>query len=149
MHRKLLNPSFSTKSVLSFVNTFNDNIKNLIEKVQEYEGAEFNLLEPMIQLTLDNVCDTSIGVKIDALKNNFQLNKYLQRVVEIVTERQINILYQIPIYFYFTKTRRDDVRARAWLMTFIRGVSLAISLFSVKLFYFNDLKVDREARKVV
>lgn len=109
---------------MSFINIFNENIKNLIEKVQKYNRTEFNLLEPMIQVTLDNVCDTSIGVKIDALKNNFPLNKYLQRVVEIVTERQITILYQIPIYFYFTKTRRDDVHARAWLMKFVRDVSV-------------------------
>lgn len=109
--------------MLSFVPAFNNNIKNLIEKVREYNGTEFNILEPMIQLTLDTVCDTSIGVKIDALKNNFPLNQYLQRVVEIVTERQITILYQIPIYYYFTKTRRDDVRARAWLMKFVRDVS--------------------------
>uniref|UniRef100_A0A336LZM6 CSON009225 protein n=1 Tax=Culicoides sonorensis TaxID=179676 RepID=A0A336LZM6_CULSO len=120
LHRKLINPAFGNKAVFNFIPIFNQNIINLIEKVQEFNGTEFNLLEPMIQVTLDNVCDSSIGVKIEAVKNNFPLNEYLQKIVEIVADRQLNLLYQIPFYYYFTKKKKEDDHARAWIMKFVR-----------------------------
>ncbi|KAI8428536.1 hypothetical protein MSG28_007305 [Choristoneura fumiferana] len=86
--RKILLPAFSPKIVDSFVPVFVDQSRKLAEKLEERAGENKFSAWPFISsYTLDSVCETALGVKINAQGNDkspflVELNSILQLACE-------------------------------------------------------------------
>nr|XP_018912197.1 PREDICTED: cytochrome P450 4C1-like [Bemisia tabaci] len=74
--RKLLTPSFHFNILSRFCDAFTDNSLTLVEKVHEAGGVSIDVFKLMGLIALDNLCDTAMGVKIDALRDPKNL-KYI------------------------------------------------------------------------
>uniref|UniRef100_A0A0K8TUH6 Cytochrome p450 n=1 Tax=Epiphyas postvittana TaxID=65032 RepID=A0A0K8TUH6_EPIPO len=86
--RKILLPAFSPKIVDSFVPVFAAQSVKLAEKLGEKAGEKkFSIWPYLSSYTLDSVCETALGVKINAQEDDkspflVELNRLLQLVCE-------------------------------------------------------------------
>ena len=83
-HRKLLNPTFFVKVINTFLPTFNEKSKKMIDVFdRNYVGkTEFNAFEPISLFILEALLSTTIGLNKDI--QNEKNNKYLNDVHMLV-----------------------------------------------------------------
>ncbi|XP_063709158.1 cytochrome P450 4c21-like [Culicoides brevitarsis] len=113
VHRKLLNPAFGVGAVHSFIPVFDQCSKEFAKILEPHiDGKEFDLLDYSVKATLDSICATSFGVKVDAQKKKLEFNKYLQRVHEIVAMRVTKIQLRPDFVFRFTKYFKENIHVR-------------------------------------
>ncbi|CAB3243897.1 unnamed protein product [Arctia plantaginis] len=68
--RKILVPVFSPKIVENFVKVFAEQSRKLVKKLSSYtDKGKINMWPFLSSYTLDSVCETTIGVKINAQDN--------------------------------------------------------------------------------
>nr|XP_018915053.1 PREDICTED: cytochrome P450 4C1-like [Bemisia tabaci] len=67
--RKLITPAFHFAMLNNFSETLIDNTVALIKKLREESSDAINVFKMMHLIALDNICETAMGIKIDALNN--------------------------------------------------------------------------------
>nr|CAD7448371.1 unnamed protein product [Timema bartmani] len=66
-HRKIITPTFHFSILEDFMDIFNSNGRKLVEKLQkEVNGPEFDLYTYVTLCALDIICETAMGIKINA-----------------------------------------------------------------------------------
>ncbi len=60
-HRKLIAPAFHMNVLKSFMNTFNDNSRNVIRRLKKEIGKEFDVHDYMSEATVDILLETAMG----------------------------------------------------------------------------------------
>lgn len=67
VHRKLLNPTIQNFRILSsFYPIFNRNMRIMVERMQaRCGGGQFDAYEPMEACSLDMICETTFGIKMN------------------------------------------------------------------------------------
>ncbi|CAG5035855.1 unnamed protein product [Parnassius apollo] len=99
--RKILIPAFSPKIVENFVEVFSEQSEKLAVKLKAVEGCGQVRAWPFLSTyTLDAVCETAMGIKINAQDNpNAPFLKAMQIMLNLVTER-ISHLWLQPDWLY-------------------------------------------------
>ncbi|XP_073951074.1 cytochrome P450 4d2-like [Choristoneura fumiferana] len=127
--RKILLPAFSPKIVDSFVPVFVDQSRKLAEKLEERAGENKFSAWPFISsYTLDSVCETALGVKINAQGNDkspflVELNSILQ----LACERIFHLWLQPDwLYKLFPQHKKHEHSVKA-LHSFTNDVSTVIN----------------------
>ncbi|XP_053691052.1 cytochrome P450 4c21-like [Sabethes cyaneus] len=68
--RRIIGPTFDFKMMEHFLPVFNHESDRLVEKLNVHlDGKEFNILSYIALNMLDNICETSMGVTINAMDN--------------------------------------------------------------------------------
>jgi len=67
--RKVLTPTFHFKILDQFVKTFEKCGDQLTKKLSEFDGKALDVYPILKMYALDNICETSMGVEINALSN--------------------------------------------------------------------------------
>ncbi|KAJ8732610.1 hypothetical protein PYW07_015209 [Mythimna separata] len=99
--RKILVPAFSPKIVENFVYVFAEQSQKLVKQLASAAGkGTFSIWPYLGSYTLDSVCETAMGVKINAQENPDQpfLNA-MSRVLNLVCERIFHLWLQ-PDWMY-------------------------------------------------
>ncbi|XP_068914670.1 cytochrome P450 4C1-like [Tenebrio molitor] len=79
-HRKLIGPTFNQQILNSFVSTFGHYSNILVEKLKGTVGKGCVDLYPIFsQCTLDIVCDTTMGTKVNAMDEGSQYMLWISR----------------------------------------------------------------------
>ncbi|XP_055948472.1 cytochrome P450 4V2-like isoform X2 [Argiope bruennichi] len=107
--RKLLMPCFNLTVLRGFLSLFNEHSQKLVEILQERTKEEFTYIETPITLaTMDIICETMFGVKINALRNdNPPFVRSVQRLLEILLARIYKIWYWPNWTFYLSKDGKE------------------------------------------
>ncbi|CAI5450589.1 unnamed protein product [Caenorhabditis angaria] len=77
-HRKMLTPTFHFAKLEGYFEVFNTECQILIEQIEKFaeSGESFNIFPYVKRCLLDIICETAMGIKIDA-QNNHE-HKYIQ-----------------------------------------------------------------------
>ncbi|XP_034474902.1 probable cytochrome P450 4ac1 isoform X1 [Drosophila innubila] len=107
--RKLLTPAFHFNILQSFLDIFKEETHKLICELQEKVDVELELNQIIPQFTLNNVCETALGVKLDDMIGSAQYRKSMHAVEEVMVERICNPLFFLELYFYIYGSYRKHV----------------------------------------
>lgn len=104
-HRKIINPSFSSNILKTFVPQMNKACKLMIENLKtELNKKSFNFYQNAVCCTLDMICFTAMGVEMDIQKNKDKTFLNAQtRMFEVVTQRMFNPILRSNFLFRFSK----------------------------------------------
>ncbi|CAG7730619.1 unnamed protein product, partial [Allacma fusca] len=108
-HRKLLTPAFHFKILANFQPIFDDNSKVLVNVLKKLEGKECEIQGIINRCTLDVICETAMGKKINSLldENNPFLRATL-RESELIWMRTTKPWLQSPIIWnYLSKFGKE------------------------------------------
>ncbi|CAK1604022.1 unnamed protein product [Parnassius mnemosyne] len=99
--RKILIPAFTPKIVESFVEVFSEQSEKLVVQLKEVEGCgQVSVWRFLSTYTLDAVCETAMGIKINAQENpNAPFLRAMQIMLNLVTERIFHLWLQ-PDWLY-------------------------------------------------
>ncbi|KAI5643798.1 cytochrome p450 domain-containing protein [Phthorimaea operculella] len=94
--RKILVPAFSPKIVENFVEVFSEQSRILVDKLADKADlSRFSIWPYLSTYTLDSVCDTAMGVKVNAQNNpNTPFLLALTKVLNLSCERIFHLWLQ-------------------------------------------------------
>ncbi|CAG9861488.1 unnamed protein product [Phyllotreta striolata] len=95
-HRKLISPTFNQQILDSFVEVFSEQADVLVGNLEKHAGkGEFDVFHAISTCTLDIICETAMGVKVNAQTTDALYTQWTDRMMEIVLLR-IFILWYHP-----------------------------------------------------
>lgn len=98
--RKVLTPAFHFKILEQFIEVFDKNSEIFVENISNFGVAEFDIFPLITLCALDVICQTSMGVGVNAQKNaDSKYVKAVQGVSGIISVRHFNFLYRNNIIF--------------------------------------------------
>ena len=98
--RKVLTPAFHFKILEQFVEVFDKNSEILVENISKIGVKEFDIFPLITLCALDVICQTSMGVEVNAQKNSD--SEYVQAVKglsRVISSRFLNAVYRSNIIF--------------------------------------------------
>ncbi|KAM8716413.1 hypothetical protein ACLKA7_003311 [Drosophila subpalustris] len=107
--RKLLTPAFHFNILQNFLDIFKEESHKLINVLKEKTDVELELSQIVPQFTLNNVCETALGVKLDDMIGGAQYRKSIHLLEEVMVERICNPLLYLKPYFYLYGNYRKHV----------------------------------------
>uniref|UniRef100_A0A1B0DNC0 Cytochrome P450 n=1 Tax=Phlebotomus papatasi TaxID=29031 RepID=A0A1B0DNC0_PHLPP len=117
VHRKLLNPTFSLKILQTYMPIFNKEVKVLVSRLKELTNKKdaTDIYTYMDALTLDVVCQTTMGTEMHIQKNqNIEYLDAGNNLLSIITTRMFNpLLHWDWIFrltpFYWVEKKSSDI----------------------------------------
>ncbi|XP_071440746.1 cytochrome P450 4C1-like [Hetaerina americana] len=113
-HRKLLTPAFHFKILEEFIPIFMEKSLSLVEKlkVEAASGKSFNIV-PIISLcTLDLICESAMGIKLDPQdKSQQEYVSAIHTLGDIVYYRSMRPWLFSEYVFSFTKRSKEQNKA--------------------------------------
>ncbi|KAH8404761.1 hypothetical protein KR222_000529 [Zaprionus bogoriensis] len=107
--RKLLTPTFHFNVLQNFLDIFKQESHKLITVLQQHVNEELKLNHVVPQFTLNNVCETALGVKLDDISGGERYRRAIHELEEVIVERLCNPLLYFPAYFYFYGSYRKQI----------------------------------------
>uniref|UniRef100_A0A182JM22 Uncharacterized protein n=1 Tax=Anopheles atroparvus TaxID=41427 RepID=A0A182JM22_ANOAO len=101
--RKIITPTFHFKILEGFASVFNREVSVLVDRLRPYadSGQEFDIYEPISLYALDSICETSMGVSINAQHNpSNQYVRDVKRMSELILLRIFHLLGSFPRTFW-------------------------------------------------
>ncbi|XP_050343067.1 cytochrome P450 4d2-like isoform X3 [Nymphalis io] len=94
--RKIIIPAFSPKIIENFFDVFSEHSVKLVEKLANKTGTGyFSIYSYLTAYTLDSVCETAMGVKLNAQNNsNSPFVTSLNQVLAIICKRIFHLWLQ-------------------------------------------------------
>ena len=106
----MITPTFHFRILDQFIPLINEHSQLLIKKLKETKQPD-DITPLIIRCTLSAICETSMGVKVNALENpDLDYVKAITFVGEIMVFRFINLLYRFDFTFYKTKLGKEYVK---------------------------------------
>lgn len=104
-HRKMLTPAFHFKILDEFVQVFNKNGEIFCETLSKIpEDKVFNVYEYVKMYALDNICETAMGVSINAQKNpNSAYIKAVKDLCTVAFKRMRTLWLRVDFLYQMTK----------------------------------------------
>ncbi|PSN53242.1 Cytochrome P450 4C1 [Blattella germanica] len=111
--RRLITPAFHFKILEQFIDVFNSNMELFISKLAPHaeNGEEFNIYPYITMYALDNICETSMGQKVNAqIDNNSEYVNALRRMCDLIMYRSFRPWLYSDILFSFTSLAKVQNR---------------------------------------
>ncbi|CAH0548829.1 unnamed protein product [Brassicogethes aeneus] len=110
-HRKLIRPTFNQRILDQFVEIFSEQCGVLMKCLGKEVGKEVDLFHYLTKLTLDVLCETAMGIKVNAQTTDSVFGKWIDRAMEITMFRMLNVWYHFDFIFNFTPLKKeyDDI----------------------------------------
>ncbi|XP_055633730.1 uncharacterized protein LOC129774058 [Toxorhynchites rutilus septentrionalis] len=114
VHRKVLNPTFNTRILNSFIPIFNDCVAKMIRSMKEHAepGKALNILEYTSPCTLGMICRTSLGGKVLEREGTAEFIEGLEIILRNVGLRMFNANLYPEWVYRFTRFYRWEMDAR-------------------------------------
>ncbi|XP_061388493.1 cytochrome P450 4e2-like [Musca vetustissima] len=124
-HRKMITPSFHFKILQDFHEVMNTNSSKFIEKLREVSQGDniFDFQGMVNYLTLDVICDTAMGVNINAMDNpHTEFAKAVEFICLNINMRAFNPLKRKHVTYQFFPDFKEYCRALKVLKEFTYDV---------------------------
>nr|ARG41825.1 cytochrome P450 CYP4G100 [Bactrocera dorsalis] len=119
-HRKMIAPTFHQSILKSFVPTFVQHSKNVVERMAKEVGKEFDIHDYMSQTTVEILLSTAMGVKkVPEGNKSFEYAKAVVDMCDIIHKRQVKVLYRLDSIYNMTKMRQKGDK----MMNIILGMT--------------------------
>jgi len=111
-HRKLFTPAFHFKILEEFVEVFGSKGSILREKLEKHVNGPGFDIRPYISLyTLDIICETAMGVQVNAQKNSdSEYVRAVQGVADIVMRRTFSPWFHLDFLFRPTPLAKEQAK---------------------------------------
>ncbi|XP_075157442.1 cytochrome P450 4d1-like isoform X2 [Haematobia irritans] len=125
--RRLLTNAFHFNILNDFIKTFDAISRILIEKLnlhsQRYGDHHLHLFELISLCTLDVICESAMGVSVNAQTNaDSEYVRAVKTIATVLHKRMFDILYRFNLTYRFTKLAREEKKALAVLHGFTEKV---------------------------
>nr|QST15016.1 CYP4AP3 protein [Diaphanosoma celebensis] len=124
--RRLLTPAFHFNIMEDFFDTFNEQSSILCDKIGkmcEAKGAvEVNVEELTSLCTLDIICETAMGCKVNAQHHESEYVRAVQSMSKLLMKRQISLLSRIDFIYQLTPTGKEYYKTLKTLLDFTEQV---------------------------
>ncbi|XP_054286450.1 cytochrome P450 4C1-like [Macrosteles quadrilineatus] len=104
--RRLLTPAFHVKVLENFITIFEKNGAILVENLLKNKDKEFDLMPLVSPCSLDIICETAMGFKVNAQQGDSKYLEALDEVSEIVANRNFNFLQRSFLFPLLPTGRR-------------------------------------------
>ncbi|CAB0030573.1 unnamed protein product [Trichogramma brassicae] len=102
-HRKIIAPTFHLNVLKSFVPLFFENSIDLVNRLKNEVGKEFDCHDYMSSVTVDILLETAMGVRgTQKEKSSFDYAVAVMKMCNIIHQRQYNFLLRLDSMFQFT-----------------------------------------------
>lgn len=105
--RKALTPSFHFQILEDFMDVFNEQSRILINKLNKHGCNPINIEPEMSKFTIDVLCETGMGVKLEAQTKDSQYLLATNRLKYISHARMMSPINSIPFLFQFTQLSKE------------------------------------------
>ncbi|KAF5272199.1 hypothetical protein FQA39_LY01281 [Lamprigera yunnana] len=103
-HRKIINPAFNQKILDTFMHIFvNQSIVLIDQLSKEVDGGVFNVHRYISRCSLDIICETAMGVTVDAQTKPSKLLHEIRRAAQVLVERALRVWLHPQIIFNHTE----------------------------------------------
>ncbi|XP_077290548.1 cytochrome P450 4C1-like isoform X2 [Arctopsyche grandis] len=123
-HRKMLLPTFNQRLLNGFIDVFANQCNILITKLEDKIGTgQFDVFKYISSCTLDIICETAMGVKVNAQGNTN--NSYIQAGIgemQLICKRMYQIWLQPQWLFNLTKYAKIEKENIKILHDFTKAV---------------------------
>ncbi|XP_046978516.1 cytochrome P450 4g15-like [Vanessa cardui] len=102
-HRKMIAPTFHINILKSFVGIFNQNSKNVVEKMRGETGKVFDVHDYMSGVTVDILLETAMGITKDTQDDaGFDYAMAVMKMCDIIHQRHYKFWLRFDSVFKFT-----------------------------------------------
>uniref|UniRef100_U5EVJ2 Putative cytochrome n=1 Tax=Corethrella appendiculata TaxID=1370023 RepID=U5EVJ2_9DIPT len=125
-HRKILTPTFHFSILDTFCSVFSENSSILVDCLRKYSntGQSFDVFPYVARSTLDIICETAMGVKVNAQNENVE-NEYVKAVHEasiLSLVRAVKPWLYPNLLFTLSSTGAKQKQVLSILHSFTEGV---------------------------
>ncbi|KAI8118596.1 putative cytochrome P450 4ac1 [Lucilia cuprina] len=106
--RKILTPAFHFNVLQSFNEIFKEESVKLLKKLQKLENNKIDVADIITEFTLNNICETALGVKLDDISGSEEYRKTIHDIETTVVHRLCNpLLYYKGLFYLFGEYRKQ------------------------------------------
>ncbi|KAL3280353.1 hypothetical protein HHI36_017842 [Cryptolaemus montrouzieri] len=106
-NRKIINPMFNQKRLDSFIQIFSKQAKTCLEIMKQKAGDKTLDIFPIISAcNIDTICETTMGISVNAQKSSNHFGILLDRIMEIVMLKMAIFWYHCDLIFKRTKHQK-------------------------------------------
>ncbi|XP_044733712.1 cytochrome P450 4C1-like [Chrysoperla carnea] len=122
-HRRLIIPTFTSKTLRYYVESFNTHAKTLVEKLQPIAERKetVNIIDPLNLCTVDIVLSTILGIEAGA--QDHKIDEFVEHVelgYKMVAERMFKGWLHLDAIFRLSKCYRNTMKAQKVIHDFAR-----------------------------
>ncbi|RWS00635.1 cytochrome P450 4V2-like protein, partial [Dinothrombium tinctorium] len=121
--RKMLTPTFHFRILQDFLKVMNEHSMTLVDIIKQNDGKVMNLFEYIPLTTLDTICETAMGVCVDAQRN--PKSDYVNAIVLLnsgIFKRFYDFPSWLDVIFYHTKLGKEFKKSVALVHKFSLNV---------------------------
>ncbi|XP_044261197.1 cytochrome P450 4c3-like [Tribolium madens] len=121
--RKMVNPTFNSKILSTFTETFGKHANRLVSVFEEECGKETSdVLLKIFKCTLDTVCEALFDVDCSLLYGQEDYIRKVIRIEDIIAIRSISVWLQVDIFWKMSSLCREMDKACAETFSFIKQI---------------------------
>ncbi|XP_032594830.1 cytochrome P450 4d10 isoform X1 [Drosophila grimshawi] len=125
--RKIITPAFHFRILESYVEIFERQTRQMLERLHQARGSDgTNLIElghAAHLLTLDVICETAMGVSVNAQTNvDSEYVQAVKTISMVLHKRMFNIFYRFDLTYMLTPLARAEKRALNVLHNFTEKI---------------------------
>ncbi|XP_013135274.1 PREDICTED: cytochrome P450 4g15 [Papilio polytes] len=103
-HRKMIAPTFHINILKSFISVFNQNSKNVVDKMKNETGKVFDVHDYMSGVTVDILLETAMGITKETQdESGFDYAMAVMKMCDIIHQRHYKFWMRFDAVFKFTK----------------------------------------------
>ncbi|XP_043267856.1 cytochrome P450 4g15-like [Venturia canescens] len=121
-HRKLIAPTFHLNVLKTFVPLFYENSRDLVLRLRQEVGKEFDCHDHLAAVTVDILLETAMGVRGRKDKTGFDYAMAVMKMCDIIHRRQYDIRIRPDSLFTMSK----DFKLQEKLLSIIHGLTSSV-----------------------
>lgn len=124
-HRKLIAPTFHLNVLKSFIDLFNENSRQTVDKMRK-EGGDFDCHDYMSEATVEILLETAMGVsKKTQDRSGYEYALAVMKMCDILHIRHTKIWLRPDFLFNFTKQGKYQIE----LLDIIHGLTRKVNIY--------------------
>ncbi|XP_055371265.1 cytochrome P450 4g15 [Condylostylus longicornis] len=118
-HRKLIAPTFHLNVLKGFIDLFNENARNVVDKLKKEGTKTFDAHDYMSEATVEILLETAMGVPKKTQKSGYEYALAVMKLCDILHMRSRGIIWRSDFLFSLSKTFKEQGR----LLDIIHGLT--------------------------
>ncbi|GAB0090420.1 Cytochrome P450 [Sergentomyia squamirostris] len=120
--RKILTPAFHFKILQQFLRVFHEESQKLVSQIQDLHQDVINLPPLSSRFTLNTICETSMGVKLDSMEESDDYRKNIYKIGKLLISRILKPWIYLDFFYKFLGYKREMDRPLIPVHSFTRKI---------------------------